>query len=501
VNLSQIWQATLGTMQLQTSRHEFDTWLRDTALLSLESGVATIGTPSPFSKESLENRYMAPVRRSLGDVVGFPVQVRVVIAPRGQRAEYAVAPAAAREAEEPVAATSVGGQSAMAPLSGARATAAAASYANGAGQRQNGDASDERDMVQLDLSSAMRSGMLNPRYTFSRFIVGSSNRLAHAASYAVAEHPAGAYNPLFLYGGVGLGKTHLLHAIGNYALDRDPEITVMYVTSEKFTNDMINAIRRQQTEEFRLRYRNIDILLVDDIQFIAGKEGTQEEFFHTFNTLHSAGKQIVISSDKPPKAILTLEERLRSRFEWGLIVDVQSPDLETRTAILRAKSEQMRAAIAPEVIDFLAHKIQSNIRELEGSLNRVAAFAELNGVPITIELATAALAELFENTRRRHITPDAILQEVASYYSMDLRVIQGRGRSRNVVLPRQVTMYLLREETDMSLVDIGGMLGGRDHTTVMYGCEKMTEEINADARLRADVNAIRAKLYAQGPVV
>ena len=494
MNLSQIWQATLGTMQLQTSRHEFDTWLRDTALLSLESGVATIGTPSPFSKESLENRYMAPVRRSLGDVVGFPVQVRVVIAPRGTRVEHVVATPAQRAADDPPAPTSTNGTNGHAPP--ARATTTSG-YANSATQRQPADAPEGADMVQLDLSSAMRSGMLNPRYTFSRFIVGSSNRLAHAASFAVAEHPAGAYNPLFLYGGVGLGKTHLLHAIGNYALDRDPEITVMYVTSEKFTNDMINAIRRQQTEEFRLRYRNIDILLIDDIQFIAGKEGTQEEFFHTFNTLHSAGKQIVISSDKPPKAILTLEERLRSRFEWGLIVDVQSPDLETRTAILRAKSEQMRAAIAPEVLDFLAHKIQSNIRELEGSLNRVAAFAELNNAPITIELATAALAELFENTRRRHITPDAILQEVAGYYSMDLRIIQGRGRSRNVVLPRQVAMYLLREETDMSLVDIGGMLGGRDHTTVMYGCEKMTEEINTDSRLRGDINAIRAKLYVQ----
>lgn len=370
--------------------------------------------------------------------------------------------------------------------------------------RQNGNANgntyDRLGMQQLEFSSTVRSGMLNSRYTFDRFIVGSSNRLANAACMAVAENPAQAYNPLFLYGGVGLGKTHLLHAIGNYALDRDPEINVMYVSSEKFTNDMINAIRRQQNEEFRMRYRNIDILLIDDIQFIAGKESTQEEFFHTFNTLHSAGKQIVISSDRPPKAILTLEERLRSRFEWGLIVDVQSPDLETRTAILRAKSEQMRAAIAPEVIDFLAHKIQSNIRELEGSLNRVTAFAELNKVPITIELATAALAELFEHTRRRHITPDAILQEVAGYYSMDLRIIQGRGRSRNVVVPRQVTMYLLREETDLSLVDIGGLLGGRDHTTVMYGCEKMTDEINADSRLRADVNAIRAKLYAQGPV-
>lgn len=484
MNLTQIWQATLGTMQLQTSRHEFDTWLRGTTLLSLESGIATVGTASAFYKEGLENKYMAPVRRSLGDVVGFPVQMRVVIAPT-----HVVRSDTAASDDEVAASPPV------LPASARPAQAPPVPYTNGASLGL--DPGEPDGMVQLDLTSAMRSGMLNPKYTFSRFIVGSSNRLAHAASSAVADHPAHAYNPLFLYGGVGLGKTHLLHAIGNHALDRDPEINVMYVSSEKFTNDMINAIRRQQTEEFRLRYRNIDILLIDDIQFIAGKEGTQEEFFHTFNTLHEASKQIVISSDRPPKAIVNLVERLRSRFEWGLIVDVQSPDLETRTAILRTKGEQMRMSIPAEVIDFLAHKVQSNIRELEGSLNRVAAFAEMNGVPITVELAAAALAELFESSRRKHIAPESIVQEVALYYSVDVRVLQGRGRSRNIVVPRQVAMYLLREETDLSLVDIGALLGGRDHTTVMYGCDKMSEEINADARLRADINAVRERLYMQ----
>lgn len=485
MNLTQIWQAALGTMQMQTSRQEFDTWLRSTALLSLDSGTATIGTISPFHKEGLENRYMAPVRRSLGDVVGFPVQVRVVIAPQQvARAELHLA------AHDP-------GQE---PRESEVEQAVVSSTAEAAPVNGNGHipASGERGMIQLDLSSAMRSGMLNSRYTFSRFIVGSSNRLAHAACAAVAEHPAHAYNPLFLYGGVGLGKTHLLHAIGNYVLDRDPEINVLYVSSEKFTNDLINSIRRQQTEEFRIRYRNIDILLIDDIQFVAGKDATQEEFFHTFNTLHSAAKQIVISSDRPPKAIVTLEERLRSRFEWGLIVDVQPPDLETRTAILRAKGEQMNIRFPSEVIDFLAHKIQSNIRELEGSLNRVAAFADLNQLPITIDVATAALAELLDHTRRKHITPEMIVQAVSEFYGVDMRVLQGRGRSRNIVLPRQVAMYLLREETDCSLVDIGNLLGGRDHTTIMYGCDKIAEEINVDSRLRNEVLAIREKLYEQG---
>jgi chromosomal replication initiator protein len=468
VNLTQIWQAALGTVQLQTSRQDFDTWLRGTSLLALDGGLATVGTASTFHKEGLENRFMAPVRRSLGDVVGYPVQVRVVIA-NGQHARPEGNPLGALPPEDEGSYRSGG--------------------ANGAGGAERA--------VQLDLASAMRTGMLNPKYTFSRFIVGSSNRLAHAACLAVADNPGQHYNPLFLYGGVGLGKTHLLHAIGNYVLDRDPEINVLYVSSEKFTNDLINAIRRQQTEEFRMRYRNIDVLLIDDIQFIAGKDATQEEFFHTFNALHSAAKHIVISSDKPPKAILTLEERLRSRFEWGLIADVQPPDLETRTAILRAKGDQMNVFVPDEVIDFLAHKVQSNIRELEGSLNRVAAYAELHGMPIGVEVATGAMADLLGSARRRRITPDQIIAAVGDHFGVDLRVLQGRGRSRNIVVPRQVAMYLLREETECSLVDIGRLLGGRDHTTVMYGCEKIAEEINADNRLRNEVLAIRERLYGQ----
>ncbi|MFV9506619.1 MAG: chromosomal replication initiator protein DnaA [Oscillochloridaceae bacterium umkhey_bin13] len=460
MNLNQIWQAALGTIQMQTSRQEFDTWLRGTTLLALDGGWATVGTLSPFHKEGIEKRYLAPVRRSLGDVVGYPVQVRVVIS-------NGTAPRVDLSAGPPLSVPT----------------------------DSDSPASPER-MVQLDLTSAMRTGMLNPKYTFSRFIVGSSNRLAHAACLGVADNPGQAYNPLFLYGGVGLGKTHLLHAIGNYVLDRDPEINVLYVSSEKFTNDLINAIRRQQTEEFRIRYRNIDVLLIDDIQFIAGKESTQEEFFHTFNALHSAAKHIIISSDKPPKAILTLEERLRSRFEWGLICDVQPPDLETRTAILRAKGEQMNVFVPDEVIDFLAYKVQSNIRELEGSLNRVAAFAEHHGQTISVEVAAAAIADLIGNSRRRRITSDKIIQVVSEHYGIEIDLLQGRGRSRNIAVPRQVAMYLLREETECSLVEIGNLLGGRDHTTVMYGCEKIAEEINADSHLRNEVLSIRERLQA-----
>jgi len=477
VNLTKIWNSTLGTMQVQISRHEFNTWLRRATLLSIENGVATIGAPSAFFKEGLENRYIGPLRELIGNLVGFPVQVRVVIA----APQYV-------PAEGVLSSREYGKSGEMDDHDDLPSYAS--SLLNG-----GGNGYDRLGMQQIEFSSAMRSGMLNARYTFDRFIVGSSNRLANAACMAVAEHPAQAYNPLFLYGGVGLGKTHLLHAIGNYALDRDPEINVLYVSSEKFTNDLINSIRRQQTEEFRIRYRNIDILLIDDIQFIAGKESTQEEFFHTFNTLHSAGKQIVISSDRPPKAILTLEERLRSRFEWGLIVDVQTPDLETRTAILRAKAEQMALPIPPEVIDFLAHRIQSNIRELEGCLNRVTAYAQMYGTAVSVEVATAALNELLDTSRRKRITSDSILRAVADFYGVDLRAMQGRGRSRNIVVPRQVAMYLLREETDASLMDIGQLLGGRDHTTVIYGCEKIGEEINADSRLRQEVVTIRDRLY------
>lgn len=500
MNLYQIWQAALGTIQMQTSRQEFDAWLRGTTLLSLDSGMATIGTATPFHKEELENRYMAPLRRALGEVVGIPVQVRFVIAPNTHNGV-----ATATRVHTPVLHTHNQTNQDERPDEHEETRSAAHGNSHqarvlinrppGANHYAPSTTNGDQSMVQLDLSSAIRSGMLNSKYTFSRFIVGSSNRLAHAASFAVAENPSQAYNPLFLYGGVGLGKTHLLHAIGNHVLDQDPEINVLYVSSEKFTNDLINAIRRQQTEEFRIRYRNIDILLIDDIQFIAGKDATQEEFFHTFNTLHSAMKQIVISSDRPPKAILTLEERLRSRFEWGLIVDVQPPDLETRTAILRTKAENMKIPFPNAVIDFLAHKIQSNIRELEGCLNRVAAYADLHNTPISVDVASSALGDLLDGTRRKRITPTMVLQTVSNYYSVDINILQSRGRSRNIVVPRQVVMYLLREETGCSLMEIGNLLGGRDHTTVMHGCEKISQEINTDTRLRNEVLTIREKLY------
>ena len=333
---------------------------------------------------------------------------------------------------------------------------------------------------------------LNPRYTFATFIVGSGNQLAHAASQAVAEAPGQAYNPLFLYGPVGLGKTHLLHAIGHKALEMG--LTVLYVSSETFTNEIINAIRYRTTEEFRAKYRSVDMLLVDDIQFIAGKDSTEEEFFHTFNSLYELSKQIVMCSDRPPKALVSLEERLRSRFEWGLIADIQPPDLETRVAILRAKADLMRRIVPDDVMTYLASRLQSNIRELEGSFNRLLAYAQLQGLPLSIETAKAALASISTDGRQRRVSVAEVLGAVAEYYRIPEDDLKGKQRDKHIVVPRQVAMYLMRQETEASLLEIGQALGGRDHSTVLHGCDKIAREINENSSLRKEVLAIRQQL-------
>nr|BBH94482.1 hypothetical protein KTA_26810 [Thermogemmatispora argillosa] len=333
---------------------------------------------------------------------------------------------------------------------------------------------------------------LNPRYTFDAFIVGNSNRLAHAASYAVAEAPGEAYNPLFLYGGVGLGKTHLLHAIGHKGAQAG--LTVLYVSSEQFTNEIINAIRYRTTEEFRAKYRSVDILLVDDIQFIAGKESTEEEFFHTFNSLYEMSKQIVICSDRPPKAIVSLEERLRSRFEWGLIADIQPPDLETRMAILRVKADMLHYPVPDEVIAYIASRVQTNIRELEGCLNRLMAYQQLHRTELTLDVARAAMSSLGNGPREVQLSGRQIAQAVADYFRIPLEAMCGKQRDKQVVIPRQIAMYLIRQETQLSLLEIGQLFGGRDHSTVLHACEKIERAIQLDPALRRDVVAIRELL-------
>jgi chromosomal replication initiator protein len=318
---------------------------------------------------------------------------------------------------------------------------------------------------------------LNPKYTFESFVVGGSNRFAHAASLAVAESPADAYNPLFLYGGVGLGKTHLMHAIGHFILAQHPDINLQYITSESFTNEMISAIQTNRNAAFREKYRNVDVLLIDDIQFIAGRDSTQEEFFHTFNTLHAAGKQIIISSDKPPRDIPRLEERLRSRFEWGLIADIQKPDVETRIAILRKKAGDELMRVEDSVLQMIAERVENNIRELEGCLTRLVAYASLTHRTIDLSLAQEALREVFSRNEPRKITCDDIIACVAVSRGVTIEDLKGPRRSNEISAPRQIVMYLARELTDMSLPRIGEFLGGRDHTTIIHGYQKVADGI------------------------
>ena len=336
---------------------------------------------------------------------------------------------------------------------------------------------------------------LNPRYTFDAFIVGNSNRLAHAASLAVAEAPGESYNPLFLYGGVGLGKTHLLHAIGHQGVQTG--LAVLYVSSEQFTNEIVNAIRYRTTEEFRAKYRSVDILLVDDIQFIAGKESTEEEFFHTFNSLYELSKQIVICSDRPPKAIVSLEERLRSRFEWGLIADIQPPDLETRMAILRVKADVLRYRVPDEIIAYIAGRVQTNIRELEGCLNRLMAYQQLHHTELTMEVARAAMSSLGEDVRESRLNGRQIAEVVAEFYHISLEAMCGKQRDKHIVMPRQIAMYLIRQETQISLLEIGQLFGGRDHSTVLHAFEKIDRALNINPTLRREIVAIREQLLRE----
>jgi chromosomal replication initiator protein len=441
----QAWQSALGQLQMEMPKASFDIWVRDAQVIAFDEGQFTIGVKNAYARDWLESRLASTAARLLMGIMNQKVDVSFVVH-TGGRVD------GSDGEQEPVAREETG----------------------------------EQAVVRNH-----RSISLNPRYTFENFVVGSNNRLAHAASQAVAEHPASAYNPLFLYGGVGLGKTHLLHAIGNFCHQHGQN--VLYVSSEEFTNDLINAIRGHTTQAFRDKYRSSDVLLIDDIQFIAGKESTQEEFFHTFNTLHGQNKQVIISSDRPPKALLTLEERLRSRFEWGLTADIQQPDLETRLAILRSKAERLGRNIPTEIMDLIARRVQSNIRELEGALNRIVAFSDLSGMALTLQLVDVALADLLP--QRGDVKPGAVVDVVAKAFNLSIDRLLSPDRSREVALPRQIAMYLMRE-TNLSLPQIGLALGGRDHTTVMYACEKVADLLERDDRLRRQVVQIRQQLYA-----
>ncbi|MFL7813595.1 MAG: chromosomal replication initiator protein DnaA [Anaerolineales bacterium] len=447
----QAWQAALGQLQMDMPKAAFDTWVRDAELLQVSDGEFQIGVHNAYARDWLDSRLKSTIIKLLTGTLNRQVDVNFIVN-NGKR----TAPRQEPDYLEEVSPT----------------------------------------LTEPEHSQPQRVA-INFRYNFNNFVVGPSNRLAHAASLAVAEKPAQTYNPLFLYGGVGLGKTHLLHAIGNVCQAQNLE--VLYVSSEEFTNDLITAIRGHTTQAFRDKYRRIDVLLIDDIQFIAGKESTQEEFFHTFNTLHGQNKQIVMTSDRPPRAMVTLEERLRSRFEWGLAADIQPPDFETRLAILQSKAERMGYSLPDTILENIAHRFQTNIRELEGALTRLMAYADLRGMALDEKLVEYALADLMPEARE--IEPDRILKTIAQEYGLTMDELIGQSRSQRVAFPRQVAMYMLREESDLSLPKIGEILGGRDHTTVMYGHEKITDLLDQDKNLRRKIVNLQEILYSPVSVV
>src|ERR1700716_802178 len=449
MNGEQIWQAAQEELRFQLSKPSYETWLKNASLVGREKNAFKIGVPTKLAKDWLEDRYSAMIKETLSAIVSGDVSVAFEVIP-GQTEAAA-------------------GRSAVAVA---------------------GEPPPEEEPVLHEASQ------LNPKFQFQHFVVGNNSRFAHAACRAVAETPAKAYNPLFLYGGVGFGKTHLMPPLGHAVLEKHARRKVAYVTSEKFMNEMISSIQEGRMNDFRTRYRTVDVLLVDDIQFLAGKDRTQEEFFHTFNSLHELNKQIVISSDRPPKEIPTLEDRLRSRFQWGLIADIQAADFETRVAILKSKVGPYAKLVPEDVLSFIAHKIQKNIRELEGALIRVIAHASLNRSAVNVEMAAKLLQDVIPSTETRTLSIDTISRTVASFYHISLEEMKGKRRDKHIVFPRQVAMFLIREETASSLPAIGQAFGGRDHTTVLHSYEKINTESREDQRLQSDLRKIRELLYS-----
>lgn len=448
----QLWRAALGELELLLSKANFTTWFKNTFVIDYDGRRVVVGVPNGFTKAWLESKYHQAILRALHSASNKAVEV----------VEYRVE-LRQRAAETLAAATASTGRPARA------------------------ETAPDRELLA-------RTG-LDPKYTFGLFVVGKGNELARAAAKAVADKPGRVYNPLFIYGGVGLGKTHLIQAIGQEILGREPHKKVLYVSSERFTNEFIQAVSRGSAEKFKNYYRGVDALLIDDIQFLSGKEGTQEEFFHTFNALHQANKQIVITSDRPPKSIASLEARLLSRFEWGMIADIAQPDLETRIAILEAKCRERQATLNQEIVSYIASVVQSNIRELEGALNRLLAYHGLNRTAPTIESARAILGSLVHAPRRGGITPKQLVQTVATFFDLRIDDLVGASRKKELVEPRQIAMFLLREELRSSYPSIGHELGGRDHTTAMHACTKITDQLGRDEKLKQDIAMIKQRLY------
>ena len=450
--LNNLWEQALNIIKGEISEISFNTWIKSCTPISISDNILKLSVPNEFTKGILDTRYK--------DLL---IQALKIVTSRKFKIEFYLESDLEEEKENE--------------------------------EKQKEEKKENTNDVDgsIVVSDEM-SATLNPKYTFQSFVIGNSNRFAHAASLAVAESPAKAYNPLFIYGGVGLGKTHLMHAIGHYILQENPKAKVVYVSSEKFTNELINAIKDDKNEEFRNKYRKVDVLLIDDIQFIAGKERTQEEFFHTFNALHEENKQIILSSDRPPKEIPTLEDRLRSRFEWGLIADIQPPDFETRMAILKKKADVEGLSVPNEVMVYIATKIKSNIRELEGALIRIIAYSSLTNRDVSVDLASEALKDIISNKESAPVTVKTIQESVANYYNLRIEDLKSQRRTRNIAYPRQIAMYLSRKLTDMSLPKIGEEFGGRDHTTVIHAYEKISENLKTNDSLQHTVNDLTKKI-------
>ncbi len=442
MNFEELWNEVLEIVKEDTNQVSFNTWFKPLKIVAYKNNTIYLETADEFLKNTLKKRHYNFLKNAFIYVLKKETELIFTVAGEGIDKEGT--------------------------------------------KKNNNNGNEETDAIN-------NGRKLNPKYKFDNFVIGTSNRFAHAASLAVAEAPSTAYNPLFLYGGVGLGKTHLMHAIGHYILDNNPDASVLYVTSEKFTNDLINSIKDGKNEEFRNTYRRADVLLVDDIQFIAGKESTQEEFFHTFNALHEANKQIIVSSDNPPSDIPTLEDRLRSRFEWGLIADIQPPDYETRIAILRKKAEAENYNVPDDVITYIAQNIQSNIRKLEGALIRIYAYASLtNKKEVNLELAQEALKHLISNNKK--ITLTDIKEVVANYYNISLEDLVSKKKTKNISHPRQIAMFIARKLTDYSLPKLGDEFGGRDHSTVIHACNKIEGDMENSQELKKSIDDLISML-------
>lgn len=465
MNNNEMWQSVLAELELSISKANFITWFKNTGIITFQDGQVLLCVPNAFTKAWLEKKYHQQIVKSLERISGKAIK----------KLEYKIDNIKI-----------ILEQSVVVENVSAEVTCSAAL------------SSDllPTPFSTLSVHQNTNGGFsINPKYTFESFVVGKGSELAYAAAQAVTSRPGEAYNPLFIYGGVGLGKTHLIQAVGNALLKKNTNLNIMYVSAEKFSNDFISSIKEGAARDFQNRYRHIDLLLIDDIQFIAGKDRTQESFFHTFNELHQSNKQVIITSDRPPKAIPALEDRLKSRFEWGMIADVSAPDFETRTAILQKKCAEKNFPLPQKVLEVIAVNVQSNIRELEGALNKIIVYHQLKNITPSIESIKLLLTSVSSVSARRSLTPQQLVDVVGHFYALERDELIGKNREKKVAMPRQIIMYLMREELKMSYPAIGDELGGRDHTTAMHAHEKVHNEIENDLRLKQEIEMLRQRLY------